>query len=507
MEILEKVTEEEPYNMNERFEQLSKYLEKAAAINAALVLFEWDNETLAPEGAASYTAKVVGSLSGQYMDIITNETLKDLVKACEEESGLSEREEAIIRETKEEIKKLECIPANEYREFAELTSEATRIWSEAKAENNFKKFAPTLEKIINYQKKFASYRAKKGQKLYDVMLDTYEPGFDMQILDRFFAELKETIVPLLKRAAEESRRVEDGFLSADYPQKAQEEAARFIAGYVGFDFTKGVLAVSAHPFTTNLHNHDVRITTHYQQRIDSSLFSVIHETGHALYELGIGDNLTLTSVGQGTSMGMHESQSRFFENMIGRNQAFWEPIYSKITGMFGEPLAQISLSDFMKAVNKVTPGLIRTEADELSYSLHVLVRYEVEKMMIEEDVDVFELPAIWNQKYEEYLGVCPTNDSEGILQDIHWSQGSFGYFPSYALGNAFGAQLYYRMKQEMDFDELLREGKLSVIRDYLKENIHQYGKIKNSRQILEDATGEDFTPGYYIKYLKEKYEK
>ena len=337
------------------------------------------------------------------------------------------------------------------------------------------------------------------------MLDTYEKGFNMEMLDPFFELMKGRIVPLLKESAERSKTVPDAFLSADYPEAAQAEAARFLAEYEGFDFDRGVLALSAHPFTTNLHNHDVRITTHYQKRIDSSIFSVLHETGHAIYEFGIRDDLTQTLVGQGTSMGMHECQSRFFENIVGRSHAFWKPIYGKVAQMFGSPLTETSLEDFLAAVNRTVPGLIRTEADELSYPLHVLVRYEIEKMLIEEDLEVEKLPQIWNDKYEEYLGVRPSTDREGVLQDIHWSQGSIGYFPSYALGNAFGAQIYHQMKKELPVEKLLEAGKLGEIREYLRKNIHQYGKLKDSRQILRDMTGEDFNPSYYVAYLEEKY--
>ncbi len=265
------------------------------------------------------------------------------------------------------------------------------------------------------------------------------------------------------------------------------------------------MAVSAHPFTTNLHNKDVRITTHYNQNLDSSLFSVIHEAGHAVYELGIDDELTQTFVGEGASMGMHESQSRFFENIIGRNRNFWIPIYGKLQQAFPEALTDIGLDLFVRGVNKAEPGLIRTEADELTYSLHVLIRYELEKELIEGDLTVKELPGVWADKYEEYLGIRPETMKEGVLQDIHWSQGSFGYFPSYALGSAFGAQLYYHMKKEMDFDGLLAEGKVEVIREYLREHIHKHGKLKDSRRILKDVTGEDFNPQYYVRYLKEKY--
>lgn len=493
--------------MSRIFEEVSGYLERAMALQTAMVLFEWDNETLAPKEADVYTAKMIGSLSAQYLALMTDPKLSELLEQCESEEAFDEIQKGIVREAKEEIWKLSCIPPQEYRDFSELTARAAGIWMRAKESNDFSLFAPVLEQIIFYQKKFASYRAKPGQRLYDVMLDSYEKGFDMETLDAFFAELKKAIVPLLKEAAEVSKTVETGFLSAEYPLEAQEKAARFLAEYVGFDFNRGVLAVSAHPFTTNLHNHDVRITTHYQKRIDSSIFSVIHESGHALYELGISDRLTQTLLGQGTSMGMHECQSRFFENIIGRSKAFWEPIYKEVTELFGKPFTEVSLDLFLAAVNQTIPGLIRTEADELSYALHVMVRYEIEKLMIEENVPVQELPRLWNEKYEAYLGVRPETDAEGILQDIHWSQGSIGYFPSYALGSAFGAQIYAQMKKELPVEELLRKADLEPIRNYLQEKIFQYGKLKNSRELLQEITGEDFSPKYYIQYLTEKYGK
>lgn len=493
--------------MSKAYEELQPHLEKAMALQAAMVLFEWDDETLAPKAAGAYTAKVIGTLSEEYLGKITSNEVKCLVKECREDGTLSEVESAIVREVSEELERLESIPPKEYREFAQLSAESTRIWADARKNKDFEAFAPTLEKVIDYQKKFASYRVKDGQKLYNVMLDTYEKDFNMEALDRFFGQLKEEIVPLLKKIMKHGKKIDDSFLTGDYPVDKQEEAARDLAEYVGFEFDKGVLAVSAHPFTTNLHNHDVRITTSYSDRVDDSIFSVIHEAGHGIYELGIRDELTQTMVGQGASMGMHESQSRFFENIIGRNKAFWVPVYGKIQKLFQKQLGNISLDAFIDGINKVQPSLIRTQADELTYSLHVLIRYEIEKMLIEEDLDVEKLPEVWADKYEEYLGVRPKDMGEGVLQDIHWSQGSFGYFPSYALGSAFGAQLYAHMKKEVDFEGLLENGKIEVIREYLKDHIHQFGKLKTSRQILKDVTGEDFSPKYYTDYLKEKYSK
>ena len=491
--------------MSKPYQELKTYMDKAMAIKTAMTLFEWDNETLAPKEAGELTSQVIGVLSGEYFEAVTCDGMKKLLKECREQGGLTEAEAANVRELSEELEQTICIPQEEYQEFALLTARATSVWARAKKDQDFEAFAPTLEKVIGFQRKFAGYRAKDGKKTYDIMLDDYEKGFSMENLDEFFGLLKKELVPFLKKVMEEGKKIEDGFLKGDYPEEKQEELARFLAGYVGFDFDCGVMAVSAHPFTTNLHNKDVRITTHYTDSVDSSLFSVIHEAGHGIYELGIRDDLTLTPAGQGASMGMHESQSRFFENIIGRNRAFWVPIYKKVQEMFPGQLGQVDLDRFVEAINKVTPGLIRTEADELSYSLHVLIRYEIEKMLIEEDLDVKKLPDIWAEKYEEYLGIRPENPAEGVLQDIHWSQGSFGYFPSYALGSAFGAQLYYHMKKTMDFEGLLADGGIDAIREYLKENIHQYGKLKTSRQILKDVTGEDFNPEYYVRYLKEKY--
>ena len=488
------------------YDALKEYMDRAMAIRTAMTLFEWDNETLAPRQAGALTAEVIGSLSGEYFSIITGTEFAACLAACQEEGGeLTEAESANVRELAEELERIKCIPREEYQAFARLTAQAGAVWAQAKRDRNFTAFAPALASIIQYQKKFAAYRAKEGEALYDVMLDEYEKGFSMKNLDVFFGEIRTELTPLLQKIREKGRRIDDSFLRGDYPADQQERLARFLAEYVGFDFEKGVLGVSAHPFTTNLHNRDVRITTHYTDRVDSSLFSVIHEAGHGIYEMGIRDDLTLTPAGQGASMGMHESQSRFFENIIGRSSAFWIPIYEKLRALFPDELGEIPREAFVAAVNKVEPGLIRTEADELTYSLHVLIRYEIEKLLIEEDMDVRDIPRVWADKYEEYLGLRPSHDGEGALQDIHWAQGSFGYFPSYALGSAFGAQIYFHMRKAMDFDGLLGRGELGVIREYLREHIHQYGRLRTSRQLLIDMTGEDFNPDYYVRYLKEKY--
>lgn len=495
--------------MNKAFEKLQPHLERIMALNTATTLFNWDTDTLAPKEAGPYTAKVIGTLSDEYFQALVNDEVKALVKECEEHAEeLDENQAAIVKEAARTIKELEVIPKEEYREFSELQSEAAAIWSRARENKDYEAFAPTLEKLISFSKKFAKYQAKEGQKIYDVLLDQYERGFDMESLDEFFAQVREEIVPLLKQVVDKNDTIDSSFLTEYYDPKKQEEFGRFLAEYCGFEFDKGVLATSAHPFTTNLHNHDVRITTRYvENKLDSSLFSIIHETGHALYELGISDEITQTLVGGGASMGMHESQSRFYENIIGRSEAFWEPIYGKLVEVFPEQLKNVSLDQYIKAINKAEPGLIRIDADELTYCLHIMVRYEIEKMIMDGSAEVKDLPKLWNEKYQEYLGVSPKDDAEGVLQDIHWAQGSFGYFPSYALGSAFAAQFYHKMREEMDVEQLLREGNVSPIREFLREHIHQYGKVKETRDLIKAVTGEDFTPKYYIEYLKEKYQK
>ena len=365
-----------------------------------------------------------------------------------------------------------------------------------------------LREIIEYKNKFAGYRVKKGQEPYDVLLGDFDECFGIKELDIFFDKIKREIIPLLNQVSKKIDTIDKSYNFLEYDLDKQREFNKYLCGYLGFDFNRGVIAESAHPFTLNLHNHDVRITNEFNKNnLESAMFSAIHETGHALYEMNIDDSLTQTPVGGGTSMGMHESQSRFFENIIGRSEAFWTPIYSKLVETYAENLKNISLEQFIKGVNKAEPSLIRTEADELSYSLHIIIRYEIEKAIFAGEADVDKLPELWNKKYQEYIGLTPANDAEGILQDIHWSFGEFGYFPSYAIGSAIASQLYAKINDVMSVEDYLKEGNITPIREFLRDSVHKYGATKNTNQILMDVTGEELNVDYYIKYLKDKYEK
>lgn len=497
--------------MSKLFEQLTPYLEKQMAVNTALTLFNWDMETLAPADAVEYTSKVIGILSGEAFSAVVNEEVRELLSRLsskEAQAALTDKERAIVANLKKELAQIEQIPPKEYQAYSELTAKSQSVWAQAKKHNRYEEFAPLLQEQLAYQKRFLSYREKEGLSSYDLLLNDYEEGFTTKELDAFFAQLKSAILPLLQDIAKKNGQSSAEFLTRSYPVERQKEFARFLAGYLGFDFNRGVMAESEHPFTTNLHNHDVRITNHYyENQLDSAIFSVIHEGGHALYEMGVSDDLTQTLAGTNMSMGIHESQSRFYENIIGRSPAFWEPIYGKLVSFFPEQLSDIPLEQFIRAINQSKPGLIRTEADELTYSLHIMVRYELERALFAEEITVEELPKLWNEKYREYLGITPPDDTQGVLQDVHWSSGSFGYFPSYAIGSAIAAQIYYHMLDSMPFEQYLREGNLSVIREYLRDHLHKYGTSRSTMELLKNMTGETFRPEYYIRYLTEKYTK
>ena len=492
--------------MREKFRELVK---KKNRIFANLELIQWDLETKTPIKSKPYLAELVGELSMQEYDLFTSDEFVSLVEALnKEKNNLTEIEKKEIELSMEEIEKKKKVPADEYEAYAKLTSINQGIWEEAKAKNDFSIVKDNLEKIFNYNKKFAEYRRKDEKNLYDVLLNDYEKGMDTEKLDIFFSELKKEIVPFLKKIQEKKKSLkEEDKLNVPVDEDIQMKFAKYLAAYVGFDFEKGLVETSEHPFTLNLNKNDVRLTTNNKRNIPfSTVFSIIHEAGHGIYEQQTADNLIDTLLGAGGSMGLHESQSRFMENIVGRNRAFWKPLYKKAMGFYPF-LKDIDFEEFIKQINKIEPELIRTEADELTYSLHIMIRYEIEKMIFAGEVSIDDLPKIWNQKMIEYLGIEPKNNSEGLMQDVHWYCGLIGYFPSYAIGNAYASQIYNTMKKDFDIEKALENQELNKITDWLGEKIHKYGKLKDTPEIIKEVTGEELNPKYYIDYLKEKYSK
>ena len=490
-----------------KYKDLETYILKRQALNSALTLFSWDQETEAPKDSMEQTTTYVGILSNELFQVITDPKVYQILIELNQQD-LASHQQAVVREWLKDVKRLQKIPAHKYQKHQELLMKSQHIWQTAKKENDYKLFMPYLQQIVEEEKEFAGYRQENNEKLYDILLDDFESGFLSEQLDQFFHQLKSEIVPLLHNIQKSSHQIDTAFLHQSFDIDKQKTFNRWLAKYIGFDFDKGVIKESEHPFTTNFHNKDVRITTHYYENyLESALFSTIHETGHAIYEMNIADKITMTPIGTGASMDMHESQSRFYENMIGRSAQFWKPIYPKLQETFEKQLHNISFDNFIESINRVQASLIRTEADELTYALHIMVRYELEKKMFEEDIDFKQLPQLWKDLYQEYLGVTPQNDSEGILQDIHWAGGDFGYFPSYAIGSAVAAQVYAYMQKNTLIEKWIEEGNFQALKDYLKEHIHQYGAIYNTNELLLQLTGEKFNPQYYIDYLKNKYTK
>ena len=492
--------------MREKFRELVK---RKNRIHANLELIQWDLETKTPLKSRPYLSELVGELSMQDYALSTSDEFVNLVEELnKQKETLTEIEKREIGLSMEEIEKKKKIPADEYEDYARLTSYNQTVWEEAKAKKDFSIVKEGLKKIFDYNKKFATYRRKDEKTLYDVLLNDYEKGMDTERLDVFFSELKKEIVPFLKKIQEKKKTIKEvDKISVPVDEDVQLKFAKFLSIYVGFDFEKGLVETSEHPFTLNLNKNDVRLTTKNKKDSPmSTVFSIIHESGHGIYEQQTADELIDTLLGTGGSMGLHESQSRFMENIVGENKAFWKPLYSK-AGEFYPFLKDLEFEEFYKQINRIEPGLIRVEADELTYSLHIMLRYEIEKMLINGEVNIDDLPKIWNEKVKEYLGLEPQNDSEGLMQDIHWYCGLIGYFPSYAIGNAYASQIYNAMKKDFDVEKALENQDLKKITDWLGEKIHKYGLLKDTPTIIKEVTGEELNPKYYIEYLKEKYSK
>lgn len=492
-------------DLKKAIEELEALQLKRHAYEHAMGVLYLDAVTVAPSGTAEGRGRTMGVLSEESHRIFANEKTGELLDYLGDhldELDLQTKRE--VEELNREYRQISRIPAEEYAAYSVLINNAEAVWHQAKGESDFASFRPYLEEIIEYNRRFAAYY-DSSKKPYDALLDQYERGTSMEVLDNFFSLLKKRLVPLLRSIGEKPQ-IADKFLYRPCPIAKQRQLAEYLMGLLGMDRRYSAIGETEHPFTTNFNNRDVRITTHYyQDDFASGMFSVIHEGGHALYELNIADELQYTCLGTGVSMGVHESQSRFYENIIGRSKPFLGFLLPKLQELFPENFADIDLDMFYRAVNKVQPSLIRTEADELTYPFHIMVRYELEKRLMDGSLAVAELPEAWNSLYRELLGVEVPDDKHGVLQDSHWSGGSIGYFPSYALGSAYGAQMLHVMESEMDVWGPVAAGDLAWIGNWLRENIHQFGGLRTPKETVEYACRGEFDPGYYLDYLENKY--
>lgn len=493
-------------NFEDKLKKFREYLTKIEYMSSATGVLYWDMRTGIPKKGIPYRGEVLGYLSGETYKLQTSDTMREFIEYFSSINNLDDVTKSMVENAKKNYDQTKKIPEDKYKEYVILTSNAEAAWEEAKEKSDFNIFKPFLEKLVKFNQEFIGYWGYKDNK-YNTLLDFYEPGITVERLDIVFSELREAIVNLLSRIERSENKPECHFFKKKFTREEQEDFGEYILRQMGYDFDAGRLDVSTHPFTINFSNKDVRITTHYDENeFRSALFSSIHEGGHALYEQDIPDDLRGTMLGTGVSMGIHESQSRYYENILGRSKEFWTYFYPEAQRRF-EQFNGIESNDFYRGINTVEPSLIRVEADELTYSLHVIIRYEIEKALINGEVKIEDLPAVWNAKYKEYLGVEPKNDAEGVLQDMHWSGGSFGYFPSYALGNLYGAQFLNKMVKDMpNYHKDIEAGNLGSIHEWLKENIHKHGAVYKPADLIKRVTGEELTAKYFIEYLNKKYE-
>lgn len=492
--------------LEEGLEALMSLQRKKAAFEHAEGLIYYDGCTTAPAATAENRAVTMSVLSEEIYRLATSEETIELVEFLDANSEeLSHDEQRMVHLLLRDINEMKKIPMDEYIAFEEMLVKAEDAWIRAKEDSDFEMFRPYLEEIFEANKRFARY-VEPDKDPYDYCLNKFEEGLTMEACDRFFGRLRSEIVPLLKEISG-APQVDDSLRYGFFPKEKQEELAYRLMRTMGLDLGHVGLSTTEHPFTTLLGSHlDERITTHYHEDdFACSMYSIVHEGGHALYDTGSEDCLAFTVLDGGVAMSIHESQSRFYENLIGRSRAFCGLVFPMLSEYFPEQMEGHSAEDLYLAVNKAEPSLIRTEADELTYCLHVMVRYELEKRIMHGELEVKDLPREWNRMYKEYLGVDVPDDRRGVLQDSHWAGGLVGYFPSYALGNAYGAQFLAKMKETVDVDGCIAKGNFGPVNAWNRENIWRHGGRYTPAELLDRVLGEDFYPGYYTDYLKKKF--
>ena len=486
-------------------EALDAPQKKLCAYDHALALMSYDGVTGAPKGTAANRAQSMGILSEERYRLQTGPAAAELLEYLNgEREKLDGKERRAVYLMRRDIQQMQRIPMQEYVDYQMLLVEADDVWHTAKERDDWPLFRPLLERIFAAVKRFAGYCAPEKDP-YDYWLNEFEEGVDRASCDQFFTALRAGIVPLLERVREKPQ-PDCAVLRGDFPADAQARFARRLMALIGLDADHVGLAETEHPFTTSLGSHlDERITTHYHtDDFTSSMYSVVHEGGHALYDTGSDDALAYTALDGGVSMGIHESQSRFYENILGRSRAFCDFIFPEAQSFF-PALKGHTAEEFWRAVNRAAPGPVRLEADELTYGLHIMVRYELEKRVMAGLLPVAELAGAWKQLYKEYLGVDVRDDRSGVLQDSHWSGGAIGYFPSYALGSAYGAQFLRAMRESVDVDGCMRRGDFAPVNDWLRARIWRHGRLYPPAELLRSAAGGPFDPAVFIAYLTDKY--
>ncbi len=489
---------------NELYDQYCEKMRRIADVKYASAVLQWDQETYLPQKGAAARSRQLATLNELAHQLTTDAELGKLLESLQNKDELDFKQRRNVELTFEEYCKQQKFSSDFVRKMSEAISAAFYSWIEARKQNDFKIYEPALTKLVDLKRQEAKILGYEDHP-YDALLNDYEKGSTVKMIDAVFEKILSPLKELMNEVMARSQG-DKSFLHRHYPQKQQWDWGMYLVKQLGFDLDAGRQDISEHPFTTNFSAKDVRITT----RIDEDDFanmtwSCIHETGHALYEQGLPDEDYGLPSGEFASLSIHESQSRLWENCIGRSRLFWNHYLPVLKSYFPEQLSDVNVDQFVEAINRVEPSLIRTEADELSYHFHVFIRYTLEKQLIEGTVEVKDIPSVWNQLYKQYLGVDVPDDKRGCLQDVHWSHGSFGYFPTYSLGSFYAAQFWQQAKEDINgLEDQISSGNTAALLQWLRGNIHIHGKLYTSEELCKKVTGKGLDSNLFIQYLRSK---
>jgi len=499
--------------MSDKFEKLYKELvervREATLIGSIESLLGWDERTYMPRAGAENRANQSAYLSGLMHQKITDPRIGELLSELERSPYMKEEysNEAVnIRELRHDYDKLVKLPQRLVEEITKTTTMSQGVWAQARGKSDYATFLPWLEKVIDLDIEKAECLGYE-KEAYDALLDTYEPGATVETVSKTFSGLRDELVPLVEAIANSSVKPDLSIVNGDYPVDRQATFGREAAAAIGYNFESGRLDITAHPFTTGIGPGDTRITTKYDPKfINQALFGTLHEAGHGIYDQGLDPEQYGTPRGESVSLGIHESQSRMWENMVGRCKPFWRHFFPRAQKIFPEALGQVAFDDFYLSVNDVRPSLIRIEADEVTYNLHIMLRFELEQVLIRKDLKAKDLPEAWNSKFKDFFGITPPDDARGCMQDVHWSAGYFGYFPTYALGNLYAAMFFAKALEEMpDLEEQFAAGQFGQLKKWLNEKIHSHGRRYRAEKLAEVVTGQSLNHKPLMTYLNKKF--
>jgi carboxypeptidase Taq len=491
--------------MSDAYQEFIRLVREIGQLDTIAQLLDWDSETCMPANGLAVRADQLALMATLAHERRSSPRMGELLSQLDG-SALDPIQATNVRETRRLYDRAVKIPGELVRQIAHATTLAKDAWGKAREASAFSTFAPHLAELLRLKRQVADLVGYKTER-YDALMDDFEPGITTAEVSAIFASLRRPLAEFVRQLTESKRQPDSSILQRHFPREAQERFSRRMAEVIGFDFSSGRIDVSKHPFCTGMGPGDVRLTTRYYENFfNASVFGVLHEAGHGLYEQGLDPRHVYTPAGQAVSLGVHESQSRMWENLVGRSRPFWEGLYPECRDAFPQALGAVSLDAFYGAINRVGPSLIRVEADEVTYNLHIIVRFELERAMIDDTLAVEDIPEAWNTKMRDLLGVTPPDDRQGCLQDIHWSMGTFGYFPTYALGNLYATQFFEAARQAIpDLTDRIRRADLTTLREWLQANIHSHGQTYRAGELVRRVTGKPLSTDPFMRYIRAKF--